>query len=191
MGHGACQRRMAACARESGQIGEGRHCICGLLWCARNFHAFAASVDPGRTSQNQAALHAILDRWPTSGPADYERRDQRSTKTPRRIRRQSPAHSVGSISAHEALVVEPPRAFFRAANRRPGVKWAIGPIAANGVRWGWLKLEEAQQSTLDDSRRRERKQRVVNGLVKCGASFGFEKHLHQRPKIPIVIVAHP
>jgi hypothetical protein len=139
----------------------------------------------------QAALHAILDRWPTSGPADYERRDQRSTKTPRRIRRQSPAHSVGSISAHEALVVEPPRAFFRAANRRPGVKWAIGPIAANGVRWGWLKLEEAQRSTLDDSRRRERKQRVVNGLVKCGASFGFEKHLHQRPKIPIVIVAHP
>ena len=54
-----------------------------------------------------------------SKPADYERRDHRSTKTPQTLSRPSPDYSVGSIVAHEASVVERLRAFFRDANRRP------------------------------------------------------------------------
>src|SRR5688500_5905253 len=54
-----------------------------------------------------------------STKADCERRDRRRTKTPRRRYRSSRSSSDGCIVAHEATVVEPTRAFFRVANRRP------------------------------------------------------------------------
>jgi hypothetical protein len=52
-----------------------------------------------------------------------------------------------------------------------------------GAVWG-------EPSALDDSRRSERKQRVMNGLVQRSARLGFDKYLHQRSKIRIVRVAH-
>ncbi len=48
---------------------------------------------------------------------------------------QVPAYSVGSIVAHEAIVVEPARAFFRAvepeAKRNNGFRVAAGAPAAD------------------------------------------------------------
>jgi hypothetical protein len=64
-------------------------------------------------AQSQPARRRLVSK-----PADYERRDQRSTKTPQPLSRPSPDHSVGSMFAHEEFVVERLRAFFRDANRR-------------------------------------------------------------------------
>jgi hypothetical protein len=56
--------------------------------------------------------------------ADYERRDIDAQKRRSGFADQVRPTPVGSIFAHEAIVVGTLRAFFRAANRRPAVQAA-------------------------------------------------------------------
>jgi hypothetical protein len=56
--------------------------------------------------------------------ADYERRDTDAQKRRNGLIEPIRPTPVGSISAHEEIVVGPLRAFFRVANRRPAVQEA-------------------------------------------------------------------
>jgi hypothetical protein len=58
---------------------------------------------------SRAARDALFRRWPTVSGAIGEVQKRRDGFTD-----QVPADSVGSIVAHEAIVVAPSRAFFRA-----------------------------------------------------------------------------
>ena len=57
-------------------------------------------------------------RWLVSKPADYSRLDRRSTKRRSGLADLVRPTPVGSIAAHEAIVIGQLRAFFRGANRR-------------------------------------------------------------------------